>query len=253
LEKFASKQCQLQLLDAAPRRRAGHARVRCASATPASPCEPRQAPSRGATRTEAPLKSAHTPVENPHLPDAHRATSCGPSPVSSPPSAPTEVGRHTSVLNPGPLLRRDGRKPLLLFKWLPALLAHAVVLATAPCAPPRLSRRSPRIHCRPTPLAPPLGPSRAGRAAHSLAPAESSPEPELPCPPTPAAVAPRLPVPLPPFLRPKLRLCDHVDLPGGSPAKTGEELAGIPPDRRRPVPRGPDCRAHILPRGHAAK
>jgi hypothetical protein len=124
-----------------------------------------------------------------------------------------------SGVKPGPLLRRDGRKPPLLFKRLPALLAQAVVLATAPCVPPRLSRRSPRIHYRPTPPAPPLGPSRAVCAAHSLAPAESSPEPELLCPPTPAAVAPRLPVPLPPFLRPKSHPCDHVDLPSGFPGQ----------------------------------
>jgi hypothetical protein len=174
---------------------------------------------RGATRTEDPLEVRAHPRGAPALTgraprDALRFVACFPS------ARCTYRGwAPYSGVKPGPLLRRDGRKPPLLFKQLLALLVHAAVLATAPCAPPRLSRRSPHIHYRPTPPTPPLGPSRAVRAAHSLAPAESSPEPELPCPPTDAAVAPRLPVPLTPFLRPKSHPCDHVDLPSGFPGQ----------------------------------
>jgi hypothetical protein len=151
------------------------------------------------------------------------------------------------------LLRRDGRKPPLLFKRLSALLAQAAVLATMPWAPPQWSRRSARTHCRPTPPTPSLGPSRAVRAAHSLAPAESSPEPERRAPPTPATIAPHLPVPLPPSLRPKSHSCDHVDLPAISLAKSGDELAGIPPDCRRPRPQGPNCIVLVLSRVLSAK
>jgi hypothetical protein len=91
------------------------------------------------------------------------------------------------------------------------------------------------------------------RAADSLAPAESSPEPERRAPPTPTAVAPHLLVPLPPSLRPKSHLCDHEDLSAVSLAKSGDELAGIPPDYRRPRPQGPNCIVPVLSRVLSAK
>jgi hypothetical protein len=57
-------------------------------------------------------------------------------------------------------------------------------------APPGFHLRVPPPHNNHT--GPSLAPTRADRAAHSLAPAESSPEPEFQWPPTPAAAALRL-------------------------------------------------------------
>jgi hypothetical protein len=87
-------------------RRAEHRerpRARHAPATPASPSEPRRAPSQGATRTEASLKSAHTPVERPYSPVAHRAMSCGPSPASPSVGRTYQGWAPYSGVKPGPL------------------------------------------------------------------------------------------------------------------------------------------------------
>jgi hypothetical protein len=64
----------------------------------------------------------------------------------------------------------------------------------APWAPPYLSRRPTSAPRQRIALAPSVGPSRAVRTTHSLAPAESSPEPERSAPPMPAGAAPTFPL-----------------------------------------------------------